>query len=165
MEKKANGLVLRAVDYGEKDKILTILTSEEGLMTAGIKGVKKAGAKLKFASEPFCFAEYVFASTGNRNTVVSASIYDGFYPLREDIRSYYAASVIAEFMLKFCPEGAVTEEGFTLAIKGINSIANEKKNPYGVLVSFFTKALRVAGYGLDTDGIAKTLSKFFTMKL
>ena len=49
--------MLRAVDYGENDKILTLLSAEEGRITAGIKGVKKAGAKLKFAAQPFCFAE------------------------------------------------------------------------------------------------------------
>ena len=61
MEKKVNGIVIRAVSYGESDKILTIYTLEEGLVSARIKGVKKAGAKLKACSEPFCFAEFVLA--------------------------------------------------------------------------------------------------------
>ncbi len=51
--------MLRATDYLENDKILTLLTAEMGKITAGIKGVKKAGAKLKFAAQPFCFAEYI----------------------------------------------------------------------------------------------------------
>ncbi len=45
--------MLRATDYLENDKILTLLTAEKGKITAGIKGVKKAGAKLKFAAQPF----------------------------------------------------------------------------------------------------------------
>ena len=64
MEQIVNALMLKAADYNENDKILTLLTAERGRITAGIKGVKKAGAKLKFAAQPFCFAEYVLSRRG-----------------------------------------------------------------------------------------------------
>ena len=60
MEEKLSGIVLGGVNYGENDKIINVFTLEKGVVSAKIKGVKKAGAKLKFASEPFCFAEFVF---------------------------------------------------------------------------------------------------------
>ena len=63
MEEKMSGIVLSAVSVGENDKILNIFTLEKGVVSAKIKGVKKAGAKLKFASEPFCFAEFIFDKT------------------------------------------------------------------------------------------------------
>ena len=53
MEEKASGIVLSAVNYGESDKILNIFTLEQGVVSAKIKGVKKAGAKLRFSAEPF----------------------------------------------------------------------------------------------------------------
>lgn len=67
MEIKVNALMLRAADYGENDKILTLLTAEYGKISAAIKGVKKPSAKLKFAAQPFCFAEYILA---DRKSVV-----------------------------------------------------------------------------------------------
>jgi len=57
MDFKTDALLLRACDYGENDKIVTLLTSDRGKLSAGVKGVKKAGAKLRFAAQPFCFAE------------------------------------------------------------------------------------------------------------
>ena len=42
---KVNAVMLRATDYGENDKILTLLTAELGKISAGIKGVKKGGGK------------------------------------------------------------------------------------------------------------------------
>ena len=56
MEVKVNAIVIRAIDYKDNDRILTLYSLEKGKITAGIKGVKKAGAKLKFASEHFFFA-------------------------------------------------------------------------------------------------------------
>ena len=96
MEFKADALLLRAVDYGENDRIATLLTAERGKIGAALKGVRKAGAKLRFAAQPFCFAEYVFASRGGRNTVTAASLHDAFYALCEDVGRFYAAAVVAE---------------------------------------------------------------------
>ena len=53
MEFKADALLLRAVDYGENDRIATLLTAERGKIGAALKGVRKAGAKLRFAAQPF----------------------------------------------------------------------------------------------------------------
>ena len=91
MEVKVNALMLRAADYNENDKILTLLTAENGKITAGIKGVKKAGAKLKFAAQPFCFAEYILSKKGDKYTVINASETESFYDLRTDINKFYAA--------------------------------------------------------------------------
>lgn len=43
MEIKTDAIVLRAADYKDADKILTLLTPSAGKLTAGIKGVKKSG--------------------------------------------------------------------------------------------------------------------------
>ena len=68
MEFKADALVLRAADWGEYDKIVTLFTAERGKLSAALKGVKRAGAKLKFAAQPFCFAEFVFVEKAGRPT-------------------------------------------------------------------------------------------------
>ena len=57
MEEKLCGIVLSGVNFGENDKILSIFTPDKGVVSAKIKGVKKAGAKMKFAAEPFCCAQ------------------------------------------------------------------------------------------------------------
>ena len=74
MEEKLNALMLRGVDYKDNDKMLTLYSLERGLVSAGIKGVKKAGAKLKFASQPFCFAHIPaygkYAPYGQNKTIL-----------------------------------------------------------------------------------------------
>ena len=80
MEEKMSGIVLGGVNFSENDKILNILTLEKGVISAKIKGVKKAGAKLKFASEPFCFAEFIFSKNLDKRTVIGASLLIVFTP-------------------------------------------------------------------------------------
>ena len=80
MEEKCRAIVLRAVDYKDNDKILTLFSLEYGIISSAIRGVKKPKAKLKFAAQPFCFCEYVFNVKGDKRSVISADIIESFYP-------------------------------------------------------------------------------------
>lgn len=144
MEFKTDALLLRTADYGENDKMVTLLTADRGKIGAAMKGVKKANARLKFAAQPFCFAEYVLAEKSGRYTVVSASLYDGFFPLREDVNAYYAASVVAEACDKLLFEGM---PGGALLVAAVTALKEfcEGEPPFPLIV-FLLEALRLAGY-------------------
>ena len=151
MEQKVNGLVIKSVNYGENDKILTIFTMEKGVICAKIKGVKKAGAKLKFSAEPFCFAEYVLSVKGNFSTVTGASLHDSFYPLRENIINYYAGAIILEFIKKFCPENTEFSQLFLQVISALKDLAYGENKAIFVLVKFVIQALSAIGYATELD--------------
>lgn len=151
MQFKSDALMLRYADYRESDRMVTLLTAE-GKLSASMKGVRKGGAKLSFAAQPFCFGEYVFAQSAGRNTVISASVYDGFYPLREDIRRFYAAAAVTEACDKLVYEN--TESGAFLllavqALKELCLVSGEQSG--GVLVRFLLRALSLAGYAVRAD--------------
>lgn len=111
MEFKTDALVIKATDYKENDKLLNLFTPSRGKLTAGIRGVRKPKAKLAFAAQPFCFAEYVLAEKGGRYTVTAAYLYDGFFALRTDIVRYYAACAV----LEIC-DALLVEEGESRAL-------------------------------------------------
>ena len=152
MEFKTDALLLRAVDYGESDKIITLLTADRGKLIAGVKGVKKAGAKLRFAAQPFCFAEYVFAEKGGRNTVTSASLYDGFYSLREDVEKFFAGAAALEICDKLTGENEKSAELLVAAVTALKEITEEE--PSFALVKFLLKALKIAGYPVRAGACA-----------
>jgi len=144
MEIKADALVLRTADYGENDKMVTLFTADRGKIGAAMKGVKKAGAKLRFAAQPFCFAEYVLAEKNGRYTVTSAALYDGFYSIREDIRTYYAAAAVCEACDGLLYEGIVNNMLFVAAVKALGKMSAGE--PDRALVEFMLTTLRCAGY-------------------
>lgn len=152
MEEKVSGIVLGGVNFGENDKILKVFTLEKGLVSAKIKGVKKAGAKLKFASEPFCFAEFVFSVTNAGNTVIGASLFDSFYPVREDIVKYFCGGTVLEFIKRFFRENIVSPETFFSVISVLKNIAYGERDPKEELVLFLKDALAESGYAIDTSG-------------
>ncbi len=141
--------MLRAVDYRENDKILTLLTAEKGRITAGIKGVKKAGAKLKFAAQPFCFAEYVLAERAGRYTVVQASECESFYELRTDVNKFYAATAVCEAAIALTYEEDREEEIFSAAVRALTDMCGGDEGV--ALVNFLITALRCTGYGIYAE--------------
>ncbi len=149
MEVKVNALVIKAIDYKDNDRILTLYSLEKGKITAGIKGVKKAGAKLKFASEPFCFAEYILAEKGGRYTVISASYLDSFYDLRLNLNKYYLSAVVSEFLNVHTESEISDPELFDLAINSIKNICYQD-NETAHLANFLYNAIENQGYGLGS---------------
>ncbi|MBQ7339330.1 MAG: DNA repair protein RecO [Clostridia bacterium] len=152
MEEKLTGIVLNGISYGESDKILSIYTLENGIVSAKIKGVKKAGAKLKFASEPFCFAEFIFSSRGDKRTVIGASLLESFYPIREDIVKYYAGATVLEFVRHFSKENIVNREFFISIIDCLKELSYGDSDATYTLAKFLIFALRHTGYALNFSG-------------
>ena len=158
MEEKVNGIVLGGISYGENDKILNLFTLEKGSISAKIKGVKKAGAKLKFASQPFCFAEFILRRGKAGYTVINASLFDSFYSLREDVFKYYSGATVLEFIKRFYLEGQTAEGVFLTAVSALTAMSNgeDYKTP---LVAFLLGGLRDAGYGLETHGCFECMAE------
>lgn len=69
------GIVLSRIDYGEADRILTLLTPELGKLRLMARGVRKAKSKLAGGIELFSTAEISFISgRGEIGTLTSARL-------------------------------------------------------------------------------------------
>lgn len=145
MEAIVNGIVIRSIDYKDNDKLLTLFTLEKGKISAVVKGVKKSGAKLKFASEPFSFCEFVLAEKGGRNTVIGATYLDSFYNLRLDMLKYYVSAVVSETLNLFTAENEVDAQLFKLAINAVKQI-NYGGGELKTLAGYLLNLIEILGY-------------------
>lgn len=153
MELITNALVLKSVNYGENDKILTLLTADFGRITATARGVKKAGAKLKFAAQPFCFAQYVLAKSRDRYTVTGCSECESFFELSADINKFYAASAVAEAALALSYEGGDCAHLLSVCVKTLTELCAGDES--ASLVRYLLYALKQSGYGIALDSCAE----------
>ena len=149
MEIKTDAIVLQAIDYKDNDKLLTLFSPSLGKITAGIRGVKKPSAKLAFAAQPFCFAEYVLAEKSGRYTVTSAYLHESFFSIRSDIVRFYAACAAAEVCRTISLENEVYEGLFIGFIECLKSLSLAEEDVAESLVGFILIALHESGYPLD----------------
>lgn len=149
MNEKVNGITLRAVNYKDSDKILTVFTLEKGKITVGAKGVRKANAKMKQISEPFCFAESMLAEKSGRFTVTEINSFDAFYPIRCDLVKYYAGMTALELTDTILPDRLESAGHFVLLVEFLKKLAYKPINPVNLLVKFFYEVALEHGYSIN----------------
>lgn len=148
MEEKYNAICIRSVSYKDNDKMLTLFTLERGIVDCILRGVKKSGAKLRFASELFCFAEYVLVEKNGRKTVVEANEIDDFYDLRTDVEKFYSASAVIEYLRSFCQKGESYYDLFLNVVSAFKGMESAPYHPILFLVKFYMESLIGSGYGI-----------------
>ncbi len=155
MTEKVNGITLRAVNYKDSDKILTVFTLEKGKITVSARGVRKANAKMKQISEPFCFAESVLAEKSGRFTVTEINSYDAFYPIRCDLSKYYVGMTALEITDAFLPDEMVSEGQFVLLVEFLKKLAYKSFNPINLLLKFFYDVALENGYSINLSACGR----------
>ncbi len=79
MHMRTKALVLRAVDYKESDKILTLLTQESGKLTASARGCRKKGSPVAAGVQLLVWSDLVLYEYRGRWTVKEAAVERSFW--------------------------------------------------------------------------------------
>jgi len=148
-EKVQKGVVLRAIDWGEKDKILTVFTLESGKISITLRGVRQLKSKMKFASQPLCFAEFNVAGRGDILTCTGASEIESFFDITKDYDKIVYASTILEMVDSVTTVNEPNPPLFLDMIKALAGMCDIQINSGLVLVKFVLSLFENAGYSLN----------------
>ncbi|XXF75487.1 DNA repair protein RecO [Myxococcaceae bacterium GXIMD 01537] len=94
-------VVLSTVDYGESDRLVTLLTSGHGKLTAFAAGARKSKKRFAGALEPFMrLRVHLVETRGSTVRLDAADIIGGFYTVRTELeliaRALYAVELCRE---------------------------------------------------------------------
>ncbi len=140
------GVVLSSYDYKEKDKLVEIFSAELGKLTGLLKGCKAPNAKLKFAFQPFCFAEFSVIKNGKFYQIIDAKLIDSFFDLTSDLNFYYLASLVLELSSIAVDFEEQNPKLFVLLLNTLKRICYDKLPPYLVTAKFCEDILNGLGY-------------------
>lgn len=149
LESKVIGIVIKSINYSENDKILTLLTTEKGIISAKIKGCKSPKSKLRYASSPLSFGEYFLVKSGKYLLVKSCNQYENFINISLDVDKYYLASLILEIIYKTQKFENDTSKVFVEVLKLLKDINYENISTYFYGCKIFLKLLEVLGFGIN----------------
>ena len=140
---KTLGLVLRRTNYGEADRILSVIT-REGKMSVMAKGVRRARSKLAGAVEMFTVSELmVHFGRGEMGTLTGAKMVRHFSALVRDLGRLELAS---EFLKKVdrVAENSDSSEYYGLLEQGLSGL-NDGLNTELVEAWFLLNLGRASG--------------------
>ncbi|MDD3705949.1 MAG: DNA repair protein RecO [Clostridiaceae bacterium] len=143
---KTEGIVLRYTNLGEADKILTILTRNNGKIKGIAKGCRKPKSSLLSSSEIFAFSEFVLYKGTNFYHISQAVTRETFYNIRKDLLRLSYATYFAELAEAVSDEDIPSERLFLLLAKTLYYLSTENI-PMGILnLGYQLKLMDISGY-------------------
>jgi len=147
---KTRGIVLRARNLGEADKIVTLFTTEYGKVDAVAKGVRRTkshlAGRLEFAGE----ALLTMHRGRNLDVIVSADLSRANWTGIVEPEAFAATNVIIEIVDTLCEREMPLPEVYDLLSNAISAIAAAEK-PLTLLPRFELRLLSVLGLAPPTD--------------
>jgi DNA repair protein RecO (recombination protein O) len=142
---RVEGIVIRSIDYGEGNKILSIFSKEAGKLSVMARGAKKLKSRLTAIAQPFTYGEFVIYKAGQMGTLNSGEIGNAYQGLREDIHKAAYASYLMELTERTMGENERNAPLFDQLKAALDAI-DEDKDPQIVVHIYELKILAIAGY-------------------
>lgn len=142
---KIEGIVLKSIDYGESNKILTIFSREFGKIGAVARGAKKPKSRLASVSQPFTYGYFLCTIGSNLGTINQGEIIQTFRGIKEDLFLTAYSSFIVELLDKGIDEKKANPFLFELLLQTLNYI-EEEYDPKIIKNIFEMKMLQVLGF-------------------
>lgn len=141
-------IVLRNVDFGESDRIVTLYSPDVGRFTAIAKGAKRSKKRFVNKLEEFSLLDISYRPAQQLNRLhflCEADLKEAFLSLRMHWQRYSAAMLACELVLRFTGEHDPDHRIFSLLYWALESV-HCGAAPVPTLVFFLLHLLDACGY-------------------
>ena len=142
---RTRGVVLKRIDLGEADKILTIYTPDHGKLRAVAKGVRRPGSRLSGHVDEFAYADMLLARGRDLDVVTQSQTLDPFRRMREELHRTSYGYYVAELVDAFAEERIENRPLFELVVDSFRSLS-ERADLWTVVRFFELHLLEMVGY-------------------
>ena len=145
MHTEVKGLVLRTVDLKESDRLLTIFTEEQGIVTALAKGARSLKSRKMSSTQQFCYSSFVLYGQSDKYWVKEASLIESFFGIRNSIEGLALAAYVVEVLADVGVEDKEVEL-LRLALNSLYAISSEKYDLNKIKAVFEMRAMSILGF-------------------
>ena len=160
---KVTGVVVRAVNYRDYDRILTLFTRERGSITVSARGVRRINARWRAGCQLFSVGEYLLYERGARYYLSQVDVSESFYELRNNPQ----ALMHATFIMNVMEAGIVPEEPneplYALLMRAFALYCHLDTDVCRITDYVLVHAMRILGFGLQLDGCVRCHAGYHTL--
>lgn len=164
---KTEGIVLKRMDFGEADRIITLYSKDQGKIRLISKGVRKMTSRKGGNIELFNHIS-IFAVEGKNLDILSEVEVTNDYKIwRSDLNCVGVAYYFCEIIDKLTPDNEPHFSLFLLLAEYLDKIG--KNPPFNLVRGFEERLLKELGYGIPEEiqekkGSLKTYIESLTEK-
>jgi DNA repair protein RecO (recombination protein O) len=148
-------IILRRMDFGEADRILTIMTPQMGKLRVIAKGVRKITSRKAGHVELFTRVRLLLARGRTFDIVSQAETIEPYRPVREDLLRSSFAHYLSELIDVFAQEGSEDTALYDLLANGLSWLAGAP-DPALAARYFELRLLTLTGYRPQLFRCART---------
>jgi DNA repair protein RecO (recombination protein O) len=159
---KTEAIVLRRINFGEADKILTVFSKHYGKIRLIAKGIRKMTSRKGGSLELFNRVTLFLVRGRNLDLVSEVQVKDSFSGFRKDLERVSLAYYLCELVDKLCPDRQSHEEIFSLLVKNLAGLEkpdldNQERDK--MTQSFEKELLKILGFWPEEE--KKTNAQLF----
>ncbi len=145
------GIVLRSFPFGEADKVVVLLSPNNGKLRTVAKGIRKTKSRFGGRLETFSHVDLVLYEGRNLDTITQVEMIEAFHALRSDLDRVVSAGAMVEVADAVAQENETSVRLFLLLQRGLRALDASPAHP-DLITSFLLKAA-------DTIGVAPSLDQ------
>ncbi len=119
----ADSLILRSVERGEHDRLITVLAADYGRFHAIVKGGRSIHRREVAATEPYTWSNIEYYEKNGVKWVKNASARESFAGIRYDIDRLFLAAYIADVAAELSDEREPAGEILPLALNALHKLS------------------------------------------
>ena len=151
---KTRGIVLRARNLGEADKIVTLFTDERGKIDAVAKGVRRAKSQLAGRLEFVTESSLTMHRGRTLDVITSAEIERVHWTSIVDPAAFATAHAIVELVDAFCEADLAMPDIYAL-LRGALAALAASEDPARLVPRFSLRLLGALGYAPASDACGR----------
>ena len=145
----SDGVVVRQRNIGERDRLITVLTRDQGMITAYANGARAPRSPLASSTELLTYSNFVLFEYKGRVTVDAASAEQVFFGIRQDVELLALGAYLAQLCAEVLPEGEQDPQCLRLLLNSLYLLNEKKRTPDFIKPVFELRLLALSGFMPD----------------
>lgn len=119
---KTKGIIIKRSNYGEADRILTVLTEKYGKIKILAKGIRKINSRRGGNVELLNYADITVYSSKNFDLLQEAQVLFSHQKIKENLKKTALAYHLCEIVDGLCPEKEINQNIFHIMLNNFQEI-------------------------------------------
>ncbi|HHV29676.1 DNA repair protein RecO [Acetivibrio mesophilus] len=158
---KTTGIVIKEVNTGEADRIVTIFSKNKGKISASAKGARRPKSHLVAGTQLLCYSEFVLFKGKDMYSVTSCDVIEPFYDIRSDLERLTYAAHMMEMVNDVIFENQPATRLLQLFLNSLYMLTKTDKSPLQIVRIFEFRLLSIIGYAPWVSGCTECGSTLF----
>ncbi len=143
---KTKGIVLKSMNLGEADRIITIYTEREGKVAAVAKGIRRTKSRFGARLEVFTDLNLIIHRGKSLDIITNANTIDPHLGIVSNLDKINYGYAMLELVIKTAPEGQTDARLYQLLAAALDYLNKTDIDSGAVLVTFNIKLLAITGF-------------------